>query len=130
MRRIMKARLSIGALMMLAGFTVYQLGLYVAFHQAGPLEQLARQLLPPINGSTEMSNFLLQLAGGLVAIFGFVLFTTGFIRPPPVATAGRQKSIEQPVPEPKTVVIKACRFCGAKMPEPETFCPACKKAQG
>ncbi len=107
--------LSLGVLLLIAGFVTYQAGFSIAFHGIN--------LLPILPG--DLTGVALEFTGGIVGIIGFVMCLLN------ITPTGRERVSRGtgPILKEKTPT-RICRFCGAEMDKGAVFCPVCNRAQG
>jgi hypothetical protein len=123
-----RMRFVVGALGIVAGFFVYQCGLFLTLNLSSSLTDWTMTYVPWI-ASAEILGAALQLIGGMIAIAGLLtciswIGTQSRAALLPTRSRGASESVTQiPDSAPK------CKFCGAVMESDAAFCPSCQRAQ-
>jgi len=123
-----------GAIGMLAGFFIYQYGLFLELdHLEASLLGLALSsvgtAVVSLFGSSAIAGGVLQLIGGVVAIAGVLACISWLGSQPrilPMPSVARIKS------ESVTIIsanVRKCKFCGTPIESDAAFCPSCQRAQ-
>ncbi|MCJ7759927.1 hypothetical protein MUP59_02140 [Candidatus Bathyarchaeota archaeon] len=140
-----KVKIATGSLLLVAGFIIYQLGIFMVEQPRNLLGEEANAIFAYLapGQTVELSSVMMKFIGGIVAILGLIVAMTGLsasqVNPDDIqilkssvralessvqalhaSTGSAQRVIQQSV----------CKFCGVKMAVSEIFCPACGKAQG
>jgi hypothetical protein len=128
-----RSRFVAGALGIVAGFFVYQCGLFLALdHLEGSLVGLGLSSLSPtlfsLFGSPPIAGAVLQLIGGIVAIAGLLLCISSVGSQPRGKVPPELTAMSRPDTQVAASVRK-CKYCGAAMEQDAAFCPKCERAQ-
>jgi hypothetical protein len=124
-----RSRFLIGTIMLVTGFILYQLGLSSELHPTTLLAQWLAEFAKsaaPWSLSPEVIAVMLQLTGGLLAIFGLIVCFAGVARPNGTRFQSRPMDPARTRP---TRTVTNCKFCGVEIRPGSSFCPSCKKSQ-
>ncbi len=124
-----RSRFLVGAVMLVAGFLLYQVGFSSELHPATLLGHWLAEFAKgaaPWGLSLEFTAVMLQFIGGLLAIFGLIVCFAGVARPNGVPFQSRPVG---PAKIRPTETVMNCKFCGAEIKLGSSFCPSCKKSQ-
>jgi hypothetical protein len=120
-------RFVVGALGIVAGFFVYQFGLFLMLNLSSSLTDLIVTYVPWIEPA-DILGAALQLAGGVIAIAG-LLVSISWIGTQSRAAALPSKPRGATEPVKQLESGRRCKFCGAVMEPDAAFCPSCQRAQ-
>jgi len=127
-RVVGRLRFVIGAVEIIAGFSIYQYGLFMTLNLSPILFAWSETLVPWI-GSREAMGAAFQVVGGALAILG-LLTCIAWVGSQSKAKALRAVSKQTLQPSVQPVLPQhKCKFCGAAMEPDATFCPKCERAQ-
>ena len=140
-----KVKIATGSLLLVAGFIIYQLGIFMVEQPRNLLGEEANAIFAYLTpGQTvELSSVMMKFIGGIVAILGLIVAMTGLsasqVNPGDIQILKSSvRALESSVQAlhasagsaQRVIQQSACKFCGVKMDVSEIFCPACGKAQG
>lgn len=118
--------LGFGTLILVLGFVIYQLGVFVSSQWekfANQLPKFLSALDPP------MCGMALQFVGGLTGILGLVVCIYGAVYSHEKRTLRELAFLLTSRLEERPIPAQRCKFCGAEIEEQAVFCPACNKSQ-
>lgn len=140
-----KVKIAVGSLLLVAGFIIYQLGIFMVEQPRNLLGEGANAIFAYLTpGQTvELSSVMMKFIGGLAAILGLIVAMTGLsasqVNPGDIQILKSSvRSLESSVQAllasagsaQRVIHQSVCKFCGVKIDVSEIFCPACGKAQG
>lgn len=140
-----KVKIAVGSLLLVAGFIIYQLGIFMVEQPRNLLGEEANAIFAYLTpGQTvELSSVMMKFIGGIAAILGLIVAMTGLsasqVNPGDIQILKSSvRSLESSVQAlhasagsaQRVIQQSVCKFCGVKIDVSEIFCPACGKAQG
>lgn len=126
-----RLNLTLGTVILIGGFLIYQLGFSIVLHQAGIPSPLAT--IFPEGSDLAFIGTVLEFAGGILGIIGFIICISSAIstqRKETLREIAKLGAFRAPprYEEPITPARK-CKFCGTEMDELAVFCPVCNRSQ-
>lgn len=123
-----RLRFIAGAFGIIAGFFVYQYGLFLTLNLSPDLSEWTLRLLPWM-GSVAVMGAALQLAGGVLVIAGLLFCIVWVGSQSSLKLASRELPRRSESDMQTVASARKCKFCEATMEPDSTFCPKCQRAQ-
>lgn len=145
MGTVTRAKIALGSALLILGFFVYQLSIFMAEQPTSWLGGAATAILAFVSPGqpTDLSVIIMKFGGGILAIIGLIIAISGVAAQEVDARSfhalqstiqtlqSSVQTLQSSASSPQRLVQQfACKFCGAKIDAGEFFCPACGRAQG